>query len=94
MTCWSGSVMHLLVPHRVGRNTSPLPRVRAYVRLQHAQHAHAALSDPRPEYPHLAALPAQPQRRTRPERAGSRKQDGGRLQVVRAEGVHGSKTEA
>ncbi|MDX3372465.1 phytanoyl-CoA dioxygenase family protein [Streptomyces sp. ME02-6987-2C] len=52
-------VMHHLVPHRVGINTSSTPRVMAYFRIQHAQHpdlALAALSDPWLEYPALADL--------------------------------------
>ncbi|WP_329472532.1 phytanoyl-CoA dioxygenase family protein [Streptomyces sp. NBC_01723] len=50
-------VMHHLVPHRVGINTSSTPRVMAYFRIQHAQHpdlALAALSNPWLEYPALA----------------------------------------
>ena len=52
-------VMHHLVPHRVGINTSSTPRVMAYFRVSHAQHpdlALRALSDPWLEYPALAAL--------------------------------------
>ncbi|MGW2046275.1 phytanoyl-CoA dioxygenase family protein [Streptomyces sp. NPDC001858] len=52
-------VMHHLVPHRVGINTSSTPRVMAYFRVSHAQHpglALRALSDPWLEYPTLAAL--------------------------------------
>ncbi|MGP3638548.1 phytanoyl-CoA dioxygenase family protein, partial [Streptomyces sp. 24-1644] len=52
-------VMHHLVPHRVGLNTSSTPRVMAYFRVSHAQHpdlALRALSDPWLEYPALAAL--------------------------------------
>ncbi|MFI9626440.1 phytanoyl-CoA dioxygenase family protein [Streptomyces sp. NPDC052042] len=52
-------VMHHLVPHRVGINTSSTPRVMAYFRVSHAQHpdlALRALSDPWLEYPVLAAL--------------------------------------
>lgn len=52
-------VMHHLVPHRVGSNTSSTPRVMAYFRIQHAQHhdlALSALSDPWLEYPALADL--------------------------------------
>ncbi|MCX4461159.1 phytanoyl-CoA dioxygenase family protein (plasmid) [Streptomyces sp. NBC_01340] len=55
-------VMHHLVPHRVGRNTSPVPRVMAYFRIQHTDHHHlaqAALTDPWLEYPGLAGLTAQ-----------------------------------
>lgn len=55
-------VMHHLVPHRVGINTSSTPRVMAYFRVHHAQHtdlALRALSDPWLEYPALAA-PARP----------------------------------
>ncbi|MGP3756971.1 phytanoyl-CoA dioxygenase family protein [Streptomyces sp. IBSNAI001] len=50
-------VMHHLVPHRVGINTSSTPRVMAYFRIQHAQHhelALDALSNPWLEYPALA----------------------------------------
>ncbi|WP_371665832.1 phytanoyl-CoA dioxygenase family protein [Streptomyces sp. NBC_01241] len=52
-------VMHHLVPHRVGINTSSTPRVMVYFRVSHAQHpdlALRALSDPWLEYPALAAL--------------------------------------
>ncbi|MFJ4973033.1 phytanoyl-CoA dioxygenase family protein [Streptomyces sp. NPDC088755] len=52
-------VMHHLVPHRVGINTSSTPRVIAYFRIHHAQHpdlALAALSNPWLEYPALADL--------------------------------------
>jgi hypothetical protein len=31
--------MHHLVPHRVGTNTSPIPRVMAYFRVSHVAHA-------------------------------------------------------
>ncbi|MFB4420646.1 phytanoyl-CoA dioxygenase family protein [Streptomyces sp. QL37] len=52
-------VMHHLVPHRVGMNTSSDPRVMVYFRVHHAEHpdlALRALSDPWLEYPALAAL--------------------------------------
>ncbi|MCA1275082.1 phytanoyl-CoA dioxygenase family protein [Streptomyces sp. 7G] len=52
-------VMHHLVPHRVGINTSSTPRVMAYFRIQNAQHhelALDALSNPWLEYPALADL--------------------------------------
>ncbi|MDT0407797.1 MULTISPECIES: phytanoyl-CoA dioxygenase family protein [Streptomyces] len=52
-------VMHHLVPHRVGINTSGTPRVMAYFRVSHAQHADLALealSDPWLEFPALSAL--------------------------------------
>ncbi|WP_329612566.1 phytanoyl-CoA dioxygenase family protein [Streptomyces brevispora] len=52
-------VMHHLVPHRVGINTSSTPRVMAYFRVSHAQHPHLALralSDPWLEFPALATL--------------------------------------
>ncbi|NEB07872.1 hypothetical protein G3I32_03095 [Streptomyces coelicoflavus] len=52
-------VMHHLVPHRVGINTSSTPRVMAYLRIQHAQHpdlALATLSNPWLEYRALADL--------------------------------------
>lgn len=51
-------VMHHLVPHRVGINTSATPRVMAYFRVRHAAHEHLALkalTDPWLEYPALAA---------------------------------------
>ncbi|MFF1714391.1 phytanoyl-CoA dioxygenase family protein [Streptomyces sp. NPDC058268] len=50
-------VMHHLVPHRVGTNTSPQPRAMAYFRVSHADHnrlALQALADPWLEYPALA----------------------------------------
>lgn len=53
-------VMHHLVPHRVGTNTSAVPRVMAYFRVSHAEHqrlALNALTDPWLEYPTLAARP-------------------------------------
>ncbi|MEV1040470.1 phytanoyl-CoA dioxygenase family protein [Streptomyces sp. NPDC050204] len=56
-------VMHHLVPHRVGLNTSPVPRTMAYFRIQHTDHhrlAERALADPWLEYPGLAALTEQP----------------------------------
>ncbi|WP_255306180.1 phytanoyl-CoA dioxygenase family protein [Streptomyces sp. Wb2n-11] len=52
-------VMHHLVPHRVGINTSSTPRVMAYFRVSHTQHpdlALRALSDPWLEYPAFTAL--------------------------------------
>lgn len=52
-------VMHHLVPHRVGINTSSTPRVMAYFRIHHAQHNDLALrvlSEPWLEYPALADL--------------------------------------
>jgi hypothetical protein len=51
--------MHHLVPHRVGANTSDRPRIMAYFRLSHIDHAQLvlpALRDPWTEYPHLGAL--------------------------------------
>ncbi|MDX3528965.1 phytanoyl-CoA dioxygenase family protein [Streptomyces sp. ID05-39B] len=55
-------VMHHLVPHCAGINTSPVPRVMAYFRIRHTDHsrlAEAALTDPWLEYPGLAALAAE-----------------------------------
>jgi hypothetical protein len=49
-------LMHHLVPHAVGRNTSGTPRVMAYFRVSHARHADQrleALRDPWLEYPTL-----------------------------------------
>ncbi|WP_367132931.1 MULTISPECIES: phytanoyl-CoA dioxygenase family protein [Streptomyces] len=51
-------VMHHLVPHRVGVNSSPVPRVMAYFRVHHAEHhvqALEALRDPWLEFPGLRA---------------------------------------
>ncbi|MEE6260167.1 phytanoyl-CoA dioxygenase family protein [Plantactinospora sonchi] len=52
-------LMHHLVPHAVGRNTSMTPRVMAYFRVAHARHAHQrleALRDPWLEYAPLQPL--------------------------------------
>ncbi|MGW7304067.1 phytanoyl-CoA dioxygenase family protein [Streptomyces sp. NPDC054835] len=52
-------VMHHLVPHKVGVNTTSAPRVMAYFRVSHTGHqdvALAALTDPWLEYPALAEL--------------------------------------
>jgi hypothetical protein len=56
-------LMHHLVPHRVGANTSSRPRVMAYFRLSHIDHDQlvlSALADPWAEYPHLATLTNRP----------------------------------
>ncbi|WP_424892252.1 phytanoyl-CoA dioxygenase family protein [Streptomyces sp. XH2] len=52
-------VMHHLVPHRVGTNTSSTPRTMVYFRVHHHDHhrlALAALRDPWAEYPSLRPL--------------------------------------
>lgn len=52
-------LMHHLVPHAVGRNKSTRPRMMAYFRVSHAEHASrrlAALKDPWLDYPAIAAL--------------------------------------
>jgi hypothetical protein len=49
--------MHHLVPHAVGRNQTTSPRVMAYFRVSHADHAKrrlGALHDPWLDYPPLA----------------------------------------
>ncbi|MEU2856103.1 phytanoyl-CoA dioxygenase family protein [Streptomyces syringium] len=54
-------VMHHLVPHRVGANSSPVPRTMAYFRIRHSthgEHAVEALRDPWLEYPGLRAIAA------------------------------------
>jgi hypothetical protein len=54
-------LMHHLVPHAVGRNTSPTPRIMAYFRVSHAQHADQrleALRDPWLEYPTIRPIRA------------------------------------
>lgn len=53
-------LMHHLVPHSVGRNLTPFPRVMAYFRVSHPDHAGRrleALRDPWLDYPPLAATP-------------------------------------
>lgn len=53
-------LMHHLVPHAVGRNTTPDPRVMAYFRISHASHHHQrleALRDPWLEFPALRPGP-------------------------------------
>lgn len=52
-------LMHHLVPHRVGNNATPRPRIAAYFRLSHpglATHRLQALSDPWFDYPAITAL--------------------------------------
>lgn len=52
-------LMHHLVPHAVGHNTTTTPRIMAYFRVSHALHAGQrieALRDPWLEYPVLRAL--------------------------------------
>jgi hypothetical protein len=54
-------LMHHLVPHGVGRNTSQTPRVMAYFRVSHSQHARQrldALRDPWLEYPAIRPITA------------------------------------
>lgn len=56
-------LMHYLVPHTVGRNLMPFPRVMAYFRVCHPDHADRrleALRDPWLDYPPLAAVPSAP----------------------------------
>ncbi|MFD9562579.1 phytanoyl-CoA dioxygenase family protein [Streptomyces sp. NPDC059994] len=50
-------LMHHLVPHAVAQNLMPFPRVMAYFRVSHPDHANrrlAALRDPWLDYPPLA----------------------------------------
>lgn len=52
-------LMHHLVPHSVGRNYTSTPRVMAYFRLSHPDHAHQrleALRNPWLDYPPLATV--------------------------------------
>ncbi|MGH3905504.1 MAG: phytanoyl-CoA dioxygenase family protein [Pseudonocardiaceae bacterium] len=52
-------LMHHLVPHAVGRNHTTIPRVMAYFRVSHVDHARRrldALCDPWLDYPPLAEL--------------------------------------
>ncbi|GAA4900432.1 phytanoyl-CoA dioxygenase family protein [Streptomonospora salina] len=54
-------LMHHLVPHSVARNLMPFPRVMAYFRVSHPDHAGRrleALCDPWLDYPPLADVPA------------------------------------
>ncbi|WEH40970.1 phytanoyl-CoA dioxygenase family protein [Streptomyces sp. AM 2-1-1] len=56
-------LMHHLVPHTVGQNLKPFPRVMAYFRVSHPDHAGRrleALRDPWLDYPPLADLPFAP----------------------------------
>ncbi|MFD7444000.1 creatininase family protein [Streptomyces sp. NPDC059909] len=56
-------LMHHLVPHSVGRNLSPSPRVMAYFRVSHPDHSRRrleALRDPWLDYPPLASIPSTP----------------------------------
>ncbi|WP_307961894.1 phytanoyl-CoA dioxygenase family protein [Salinispora arenicola] len=51
-------LMHHLVPHAVGRNLTAMPRIMAYFRVSHVNHANrrlAALRDPWLDFPPLAA---------------------------------------
>ncbi|MEV6515028.1 phytanoyl-CoA dioxygenase family protein [Micromonospora chalcea] len=51
-------LMHHLVPHAVGRNLTPHPRIMAYFRVSHVRHASRrldALRDPWLDFPPLAA---------------------------------------
>jgi hypothetical protein len=51
-------LMHHLVPHAVGRNSTATPRVMAYFRISHVDHANRrldALHDPWLDYPALTA---------------------------------------
>ncbi|MET8027686.1 MULTISPECIES: phytanoyl-CoA dioxygenase family protein [Streptomyces] len=53
-------LMHHLVPHSVGRNLTPFPRVMAYFRVSHPAHPRRrleALRDPSLDYPPLTAVP-------------------------------------
>lgn len=53
-------LMHHLVPHSVARNLMPFPRVMAYFRVSHPDHAGRrleALRDPWLDYPTLADVP-------------------------------------
>jgi hypothetical protein len=52
--------MHHLVPHSVGRNLTPFPRVMAYFRVSHPDHPRRrleALRDPWLDYPPLISIP-------------------------------------
>jgi ectoine hydroxylase-related dioxygenase (phytanoyl-CoA dioxygenase family) len=51
-------LMHHLVPHAVGQNDTPTPRIMAYFRISHVDHASRrleALRDPWLDYPKLSA---------------------------------------
>ncbi|MFJ2195354.1 phytanoyl-CoA dioxygenase family protein [Streptomyces violaceusniger] len=53
-------LMHHLVPHSVGRNFTPFPRVMAYFRVSHRDHKGRrleALRDPWLDYPPLTFVP-------------------------------------
>ncbi|MFJ2186706.1 phytanoyl-CoA dioxygenase family protein [Kitasatospora sp. NPDC087861] len=50
-------LMHHLVPHAVGRNLGPEPRIMAYFRVEHSDHGRRrlqALQDPWLDYPGLS----------------------------------------
>ncbi|SDX98082.1 Phytanoyl-CoA dioxygenase (PhyH) [Saccharopolyspora shandongensis] len=54
-------LMHHLVPHSVAHNLTPLPRVMAYFRVSHPEHATRrleALRDPWLDYPPLTDVPS------------------------------------
>ncbi|AZK95026.1 MULTISPECIES: phytanoyl-CoA dioxygenase family protein [Streptomyces] len=56
-------LMHHLVPHAVGLNLAPYPRVTAYFRISHPEHRSRrldALRDPWLDYPGLAFAPPTP----------------------------------
>ncbi|MGW3031242.1 phytanoyl-CoA dioxygenase family protein [Streptomyces sp. NPDC001178] len=53
-------LMHHLVPHSVGRNFTPFPRVMAYFRISHPDHPRRrleALRDPWLDYPSMTSIP-------------------------------------
>lgn len=57
--CGDVLFMHHLVPHAVGRNRTSIPRVVAYFRVSHVEHATRrveALRDPWLDYPPVAAF--------------------------------------
>lgn len=56
-------LMHHLVPHSVGRNLAPHPRVMAYFRVSHPEHAGhplETLRDPWLDYPPLTSIRSAP----------------------------------
>ncbi|WP_405842619.1 phytanoyl-CoA dioxygenase family protein [Streptomyces platensis] len=56
-------LMHHLVPHSVAHNLMPFPRVMAYFRVSHPDHAHhrlEALRNPWLDYPPLTEVPCAP----------------------------------
>ncbi|MEV3857669.1 phytanoyl-CoA dioxygenase family protein [Streptomyces sp. NPDC050095] len=56
-------LMHHLVPHTVAQNLMPFPRVMAYFRISHPDHASRrleALRNPWLDYPPLAEIPSAP----------------------------------